>query len=119
MCAEPISVLRISARRDGGGMSGCPFSRTDDLLDALAIQAGYHEQAARRFMSTGAPMPEGCSSWKRYHAPGSVEGWIIVETDDAGVCYEHAAEWAEFLNWTVTPVFPDEQAGALISKVYS
>ncbi|QNI94249.1 conserved hypothetical protein (DUF3303) [Synechococcus sp. A15-127] len=38
------------------------------------FKTGYHEQAARRFMSTGAPMPEGCSSWTRYHAPGSVEG---------------------------------------------
>jgi|TARA_B100001939_G_C16853056_1_gene578355 hypothetical protein len=83
------------------------------------FKTGYHEQAARRFMSTGAPMPEGCGSWTRYHAPGSVEGWIIVDTADAGVCYEHAAEWAEYLNWTVTPVFPDEQAGALISKVYT
>ena len=51
--------------------------------------------------------------------PGSLGGWILVESEDAGVCYEHAAEWAEFLNWEVTPVFSDEQAGPLIAKVYS
>ena len=83
-----------------------------------SFKTGYHEKAARQFLATGAPMPE-CKSWQRFHAPGSVQGWIIVETDDAGVCYEHAAEWAEFLDWNVTPVFTDDQAGPLIAKVYS
>ena len=82
------------------------------------FKTGYHEKAARKFMQTGAPMP-ACKSWTRYHAPGSVQGWILVETDHAGVCYEHAAEWAECLDWTVTPVFTDEQAGPLMGKVYS
>ncbi len=82
------------------------------------FKTGYHEKAARKFLETGAPLP-ACKSWKRYHAPGSVQGWILVETDDAGVCYEHAAEWAECLDWTVTPVFTDEQAGPLMGKVYS
>lgn len=82
------------------------------------FKTGYHEKAARQFMATGAPFPV-CTSWKRFHAPGSVEGWILVETDDAAVCYEHAAEWAEYLDWKVTPVFTDEQAGPLIGKVYS
>ena len=34
-------------------------------------------------------------------------------------CYEHAAEWAECLDWEVTPVLTDEQAGPLIAKAYS
>ena len=82
------------------------------------FKTGFHEKAARKFMATGAPMPE-CKSWKRFHAAGSVQGWIIVETEDPQACYEHAAEWAECLDWTVIPVFTDEQAGALISKVYN
>ena len=83
-----------------------------------SFKTGYHEKAARQFLATGAPMPE-CKSWQRFQAPGSVQGWIIVETNDAGVCYEHAAGWAEFLDWDVTPVFTDDQAGPLIAKVYS
>ena len=83
-----------------------------------SFKTGYHEKAARQFLATGAPMPE-CKSWQRFHAPGSVQGWIIVETNAAEVCYEHAAEWAEFLDWDVTPVFTDDQAGPLIGKVYS
>ena len=55
---------------------------------------------------------------KRWHAPGSVEGWILVEADNAHACYEHAGS-TECLDWEVTPVLLDEQAGPLIAKVYS
>jgi len=47
------------------------------------------------------------------------DGWILVEADNADACYEHAAEWAECLDWEVTPVLSDEQAGPLIAKAYS
>ena len=83
-----------------------------------SFKTGYHEIAAKKFMATGAPFPS-CMSWKRFHAPGSVEGWILVEADDASACYEHAAEWAECLDWEVTPVLSDEEAGPLIAKVYA
>lgn len=83
-----------------------------------SFKTGYHEIAAKKFLATGAPFPE-CTSWKRWHGPGSVEGWILVEADNADACYEHAAEWAECLDWEVTPVLSDEQAGPLIAKAYS
>ncbi len=83
-----------------------------------SFKTGYHEIAAKKFLSTGAPFP-ACQSWKRFHAPGSVEGWILVEADNADACYEHAAEWAEYLDWEVTPVLTDDQAGPLIAKAYS
>ena len=82
------------------------------------FKTGYHEIAAKKFLSTGAPFPT-CKSWKRFHGPGSVEGWILVEVDSANACYEHAAEWAECLDWEVTPVLTDDQAGPLIAKAYS
>ena len=82
------------------------------------FKTGYHEIAAKKFLSTGAPFPT-CKSWKRFHGPGSVEGWILVEADSANACYEHAAEWAECLDWEVTPVLTDDQAGPLIAKAYS
>ena len=82
------------------------------------FKTGYHTIAAKKFLSTGAPFPE-CKSWKRFHGPGSVEGWLLVESDNADACYEHAAEWAECLNWEVTPVLTDDQAGSFMAKVYS
>ena len=83
-----------------------------------SFKTGYHAIAAKKFLSTGAPFPE-CKSWKRFHGPGSVEGWILVEADNADACYEHAAEWAECLDWEVTPVLTDDQAGPFMAKVYS
>ena len=83
-----------------------------------SFKTGYHEIAAKKFLATGAPFPE-CKSWKRFHGPGSVEGWILVEADSADACYEHAAEWAECLDWEVTPVLSDEQAGPIMAKVYN
>ena len=55
----------------------------------------------------------------RFHGHGPVEDWIFVEADDADVCNEHAAEWAEFLDRDVTSVLTDEQAGLLIANEYS
>ena len=82
-----------------------------------SFKTGYHEIAAKKFIATGAPFPE-CKSWKRFHGPGSLKGWILVEADNADACYEHAAEWAEIMDWEVTPVLTDEQAGPLVAKAY-
>ena len=82
------------------------------------FKTGFHEKGAHKFLKTGAPY-SNANMIGRYHAPGSLEGWIIVEAKDPTALYEHAAEWAEFLDWETTPVFTDEQAGAIVSKVYS
>ena len=42
-----------------------------------------------------------------------------MEADNADACYEHVDECAECLDWEVTPVLSDEQAGPLIAKAYS
>ena len=82
------------------------------------FKPGYHQKGAEKFLATGAPYP-GVKSFSRYHAPGSLEGWIVVKTDDPKALYEHAAEWAEFLDWETTPVLTDEEAGPICAKVYS
>ena len=89
-----------------------------NFLMHWSFKTGYHEIGAKKFLATGAPFPE-CKSWKRFHAPGSLEGWLLVEADDASACYEFAAEWGEFLHMEVTPVLSDEEAGPLIAKFYA
>jgi len=88
------------------------------FLTHWSFKAGYHEIAAKKFLSTGAPFPE-CKSWKRLHGPGSVEVWILNDADNADAYCEHAAEWAGYLDWQVTPVLTHEQAGPLIAKACS
>ena len=55
----------------------------------------------------------------RYHAPGSLEGWIVFKTDNPKAIYENTAQWGEFLNWKTTLVFTDKEAGPLVANVYS
>lgn len=82
------------------------------------IKPGFHQKSAEKFLATGAPYP-GVKSFSRYHSPGSLEGWIVVDSDDPKPIYEHAAEWAEFLDWETTPVLTDKEAGPICAKIYS
>ena len=82
------------------------------------IRTGYVGDAFKKFLETGAPFP-GVTMHGRYHAPGSVNGWIILETDDILAVYRHAAEWAEFLEMKTTPVLNDEQAAEAAATLNS
>ena len=53
----------------------------------------------------------------RYHAPSSLEGWIVLKTDDAKAIYQHAAEWGEFLKWETTSVFTYEKSGQIVANI--
>ncbi len=83
-----------------------------------SIKDGCAEKAVSKFLSTGAPMPEDCRLVGRWHAPGSVNGWLLAETDNVNTIYEHASEWAELLNWKTSPVVTDDQAGLVSTKVW-
>jgi len=54
----------------------------------------------------------------RWHAPGSVRGWLLVEANDPKPLYEHAAQWANLLDVQVTPIVEDNEAAQALSKVY-
>ena len=83
-----------------------------------SFKTGYHQKGAEKFLGGGGDYP-GVEMIGRYHAPGSLEGWIVLKTDDPKAIYQHAAEWGEFLDWETTPVFTDEEAGPIVAKVYS
>ena len=38
------------------------------------------EDGVKKFLSTHAPLPEGAIQVFRYHAPGSQQGWLVIET---------------------------------------
>ncbi len=82
------------------------------------VKDGKMEEAVKKFLSTNAPLPKGATLEGRYHAPGSQPGWLVVRTEDLKLVYEHATEWGELLNWTITPILCDEHAGAAAAKVW-
>tara|TARA_B100000945_G_scaffold136197_1_gene108717 strand:+ start:252 stop:518 length:267 start_codon:yes stop_codon:yes gene_type:complete len=77
---------------------------------------GYHQNGAEKFLATGVPYA-GAEMLGQYHSPGSLEGWIIVKKEDPKALYEHAAEWAEYLDWTTTPVFRYEETVPICVKI--
>lgn len=79
---------------------------------------GNVKKGVGKFLSTGAPLAEGDKMIGRWHAPGSQKGWIIIETDNVAGLYEHASEWADLLDWEVTPVIPDAEAGPICAKIW-
>ena len=89
------------------------------LHSALEIQAWLPSKRFRKkFLTTGAPYV-GAKMLCRYHSPGSLEGWILVKAEYPKALYQHAVEWAEFLDWETTPVFTDEETGPICAKIYS
>ena len=81
------------------------------------IRPAFYKAAVARFLSTGAPLPEGMKLIGRWHAAGSTYGWLLVEgsIEDA---YEHASEWGDLLEMQVTPVVEDAEAGAIATKLH-
>ena len=46
------------------------------------------QKRAEQFLKTGAPYA-GAEMLVRYHATGSLEGWILVKEEDPKALYEH------------------------------
>lgn len=86
------------------------------FMATWVIPTEHHRAAAAAFLETGAPMPEGLVALGRWHAPGSRRGWVLCETDDAGLMYEHIAEWSSMLEIEVTPVVDDAEAAAALGR---
>ena len=83
-----------------------------------SFKTGYHKKGTEKFLAGGGDYP-GVEMIGRYHAPGSLEGWIVLKTDDPKAIYQHAAECGELLNLATTHVVTNEEAGPVVFKVYS
>ena len=78
---------------------------------------GKYKAAVEQFLKTGGPLPAGVTRLGRWHVPGSVLGWHLMDGDPA-VIAEHVASWADLLEIEVYPVIEDEAAGAAAKKLY-
>ena len=52
-----------------------------------SFKTGYHQKGAEKFLGGGGDYP-GVEMIGRYHAPGSLEGWIVLKTDDPKAIYQ-------------------------------
>jgi hypothetical protein len=84
---------------------------------AWKIAPGHIRSAAEAFLKAGAPLPKGLTLVGRWHAPGSAYGWAVVEGSESGLA-QHVAEWEHLLEFQITPVLEDAEAGKALASVY-
>ena len=79
---------------------------------------GLYKQAVQQFLKTGGGPPKGFKTVGRWHVPGSVLGWHLLEGDDPGGLAEHVAEWADVLELELNPVIEDAAAAQAAANVF-
>jgi Protein of unknown function (DUF3303) len=72
--------------------------------------------AVQKFLKTGGNPPAGLKTVGRWHVPGSILGWHLLEGDDPMVVAQHVAEWADMIELEVNPVIEDAAAAEAASK---
>lgn len=78
---------------------------------------GKYKAAVDQFLTTGGPVPAGAKTVGRWHVPGSMLGWHLVEGDLTAVA-QHAAEWADMLELELYPVVEDPEAATAARKAF-
>jgi hypothetical protein len=86
------------------------------IMVVLKTVPGKYQTALEAFLRNGGPVPAGAKTLGRWHVPGSVLGWHLIEGDLNAVA-QHVAEWADLLECEVYPVMEDAEAGAAASKI--
>ena len=79
---------------------------------------GLYKTAVQQFLKTGGNPPKGLKTVGRWHVPGSILGWHLLEGDDPTVVAQHVAEWADVIELEVNPVIEDAAAAEAASKVF-
>jgi Domain of unknown function (DUF3303) len=79
---------------------------------------GKYKTAVEEFLRAGGPVPAGAKTVGRWHVPGSILGWHLIEGTDLTAVAQHAAEWADLLELEVYPVIEDADAGAAAKKAF-
>ena len=47
---------------------------------------------------------------EKFHAHGSIFGWILAESDNISNINKYISEESEFLDWSLTPILKDNEA---------
>lgn len=78
---------------------------------------GKFRAALEAILHGGGPVPPGAKTMGRWHVPGSIMGWHLIDGDLSAVA-QHAGEWADLLECEVYPVIEDEEAGTAAKKTF-
>jgi hypothetical protein len=79
---------------------------------------GLYKAAFKQFLETGGPPAKGVTQVARYHVPGSVLGWHVLETNDMTALAEHVNNWGDLIDIELHPVVEDVEAGEAAGRVF-
>ncbi|MEJ2009330.1 MAG: DUF3303 family protein [Acidobacteriota bacterium] len=79
-----------------------------------STEAIHQKEAVARFLKTGGGPPAGVKMLGRWHRSGG--GFVLAETNDAKAIYEWTGQWADLLDFTVSPVLDDAEASEVFKK---
>src|ERR1051326_6080161 len=79
---------------------------------------GLYKAAFQQFLQTGGPPPKGVEQVARYHVPGSVLGWHVLETNDMTALAEHVNNWGDLIDIELNPIVEDAQAAEAAARVF-
>ena len=79
---------------------------------------GLYKKAFQQFLETGGPPPKGVTQVARYHVPGSVLGWHVLDTDDMTALAEHVNTWGDLIDIELHPVVEDGVAAEAAGRVF-
>ena len=82
-----------------------------------AFTTDTYERGVKQFLETGGPDPEGVRTIGRWHAPGTMYGFHLVEADPADVT-KLTSQWASLVDLTITPVIDDDEAKKGLSATF-
>ena len=79
---------------------------------------GLYKKAVEQFLNTGGKPPKGVKTVGRWHVPGSILGWHLLETDNLTGIAQHAAEWADVIDLEIHAVIEDGPAAEAAKRVF-
>ena len=79
---------------------------------------GLYKAAFQQFLETGGPPPKGVEQVARYHVPGLILGWHVLETNDMSALAEHVNNWGDLIDMELNPIVEDAQAAEAAARVF-
>jgi hypothetical protein len=80
------------------------------FMVAWKTRPGLYKTAVERVLKMGAIPPKGIKFLGRWHVPGSIMGWYLMEGDDATLLAQRIGDWADVMELEVNLVIEDVAA---------
>lgn len=89
------------------------------FISEWTLRPETRNAAIDRFLKTGGMPPAGVQLLGRWHKADQSGGYTLSEADNATAILEYSAQWTDLIDIRVHPVVDDQDAAAVISKLFA